>query len=34
MSTEAPPAAEGNVLGDFVLPDWQNGRGKQKRRSV
>jgi len=22
-ATEAPPAAEGDVLGDFVLPDWQ-----------
>jgi Flp pilus assembly protein TadD len=22
-STEAPPATEGDVLGDFVLPDWQ-----------
>jgi predicted Zn-dependent protease len=22
-SGEAPPAAEGDLLGDFVLPDWQ-----------
>jgi len=22
-ATEAPPAAEGDLLGDFVLPDWQ-----------
>ena len=22
-TTEAPPAAEGDLLGDFVLPDWQ-----------
>jgi len=22
-STEAPPAAEGNLLGDFLLPNWQ-----------
>jgi Tfp pilus assembly protein PilF len=22
-ATEGPPTAEGDVLGDFVLPDWQ-----------
>jgi tetratricopeptide (TPR) repeat protein len=29
-STEAPPTAEGDLLGDFVLPDWQTPEESKK----
>jgi tetratricopeptide (TPR) repeat protein len=29
-STEAPPAAEDNLLGDFLLPDWQTPEESKK----